>query len=86
MNPIPSNSSTKQERAAVKRFDALALYSSLDAERKRRGLTWTDVAWETGVSETTIRRCKSGGRMEVDGVLALTGGLGKPVEAFVREA
>jgi len=68
------------------RFDAKALYSGLDARRDERGLTWKEVAAEIGVAETTIRRTKDGGRMEVDGMLAMVHWLGVPVETFVRRS
>jgi transcriptional regulator with XRE-family HTH domain len=70
----------------VRRLDTAALYEALNSQRIARGLTWGDVATEIGVSESTIRRARTGGRMEVDGVLAMVGWLGQPVEAFVREA
>ena len=69
----------------MRRFDPTALYAALDAERKFRGVSWKQIAAETGVSDSTISRTKRGGRMEVDGVLALVGWLGVPVESFTRE-
>jgi transcriptional regulator with XRE-family HTH domain len=68
------------------RFDPKALHAALDAKRQVRGLTWTQVAAETGVSAATITRTKSGGRLEVDGMLAMVRWLGVPVETFVRES
>jgi transcriptional regulator with XRE-family HTH domain len=68
----------------VLRFDAAALYAALDRRRIARGLTWPQVAAETGVSAATIKRTKEGGRMEVDGMLALVDWLGVTVETFVR--
>ncbi len=69
----------------MRRFDPKALYPALEAERERRGVTWKQVAAETGVSVSTITGTQKGGRMEVDGVLALVGWLGVPVETFTRE-
>jgi len=68
------------------RFDARALYAELDAQRGARGMTWTQVAAETGVSAATLTRTRSGGRLEVDGMLAMVQWLGVPVETFVRES
>jgi transcriptional regulator with XRE-family HTH domain len=68
------------------RFDAKALYAALDAQRQARGLTWIQVAAETGVSAATITRTRSGGRLEVDGMLAMVRWLGVSVETFVRES
>ena len=39
-----------------------------------------------GVAAATLRRTKQGGRLEVDGMLAMVGWLQQPVERFVREA
>lgn len=70
----------------MKRFDARALYAALDAQRLARSLSWRQVAAETGVSVATITRTRTGGRMEVDGMLALVAWLDAPVERFVRES
>ena len=70
--------------AGVKRFDACALYAALDAQRQARGMSWQQVASEIGVSASTLTRTKQGGRMEVDGMLAMVGWLGRPAESFVR--
>lgn len=67
----------------MRRFDAAALYDALDAERSRRGTTWAQVAREMGVSASTVTRTRLGGRMEVDGMLAMVGWLGVSVETFV---
>jgi transcriptional regulator with XRE-family HTH domain len=69
----------------VKRFDSKALYAELDAERERRNLSWREVALEIGVSVSTITRTQNGGRMEVDGMLAMVAWLNLPVETFVGE-
>jgi transcriptional regulator with XRE-family HTH domain len=69
----------------VRRFDPKALYQALDEQRVARGLSWQDVAAATEVSVATITRTKNGGRMEVDGMLAMVHWLGVPVETFVRE-
>jgi len=67
----------------MRRFDAKALYQALDEQRRSRGLNWSQVANEIGVSKGTISRTKGGGRMEVDGMLAMVAWLGVPVERFV---
>lgn len=69
---------------AMRRFDPPALYAALDDERERRGLTWSDVAAETGVVRATIDRLRQHGRFEVDGVLALAQWLGRGLESFTR--
>ena len=69
----------------TRRFDAQALYDALDRERQSRGLTWAQVADQTGVAVATLKRTREGGRLEVDGMLAMVGWLGRRVEDFVRE-
>ena len=69
----------------TRRFDASALFAAMDRQRAARGLTWDQVGREIGVSAATIRRTQRGGRMEVDGMLAMVGWLGVPVETFVRD-
>ena len=44
------------------------------------------MAAEMGLSATTVARTRTGGRMEVDGMLAMVRWLGVPVETFVRES
>jgi transcriptional regulator with XRE-family HTH domain len=69
----------------MRRFDAKALFRALDEKRKQRELSWNEVAVEIGVSASTITRTQNGGRMEVDGMLAMVAWLGVPVEGFVIE-
>jgi DNA-binding phage protein len=66
------------------RFDAQALYAALDAQRCERGMSWRQVALEAGVSASTLTRTKQGGRLEVDGMLAMVRWLGRTVESFTR--
>ena len=69
----------------TRRFDAASLFAALDQRRSARAMTWEQVAREIGVSASTIKRTQAGGRMEVDGMLAMVGWLGVPVETVVRE-
>ena len=66
------------------RFDARALYAALDSQRCLRGMSWRQVALEVGVSTSTLTRTKQGGRLEVDGMLAMVRWLGRTVESFTR--
>ena len=68
----------------VVRFDAAAHYTALDAQRRSRRMSWQQVASEIGVSASTLTRTKRGGRMEVDGMLAMVGWLGRTAESFTR--
>jgi transcriptional regulator with XRE-family HTH domain len=74
-----------EQRVTMRRLDSRSLFAALDQQRTVRGLTWNALARETGVSVTTIKRIERGQRMEVDGLLALVGWLGVPVETFVRD-
>jgi hypothetical protein len=69
----------------MRRFNSTALYDALEAERQRRGLSWSALSREIGVAASTMQRLKRGGRMEVDGMLAMVGWLGRSVEDFVHE-
>ena len=64
------------------RFNAVALYQALDAQRCARSMSWAQVANEIGVSVSTLTHTKRGGRMEVDGVLAMVRWLNRTVESF----
>jgi transcriptional regulator with XRE-family HTH domain len=69
----------------MKRFDSKALHKALDEQRQRRDLSWAEVSKEIGVSASTLRRTNQGGRMEVDGMLAMVYWLNEKVETFVVE-
>lgn len=69
----------------MRRFDTKALYAALETERLARGLSWQQVAEAIGVSASTMTRTRAGGRLEVDGMLAMVTWLGLPVEYFVRD-
>lgn len=68
------------------RFDTRALYAALDAERQARGVTWAQVSRETGVSVSGLTNTRKGGRLEVDGMLAMVEWLGRTVESFTWRA
>jgi len=67
------------------RFDTVALHTAMDAQRRARELSWQQVSAEIGVSASTMTRMKDGGRLEVDGMLAMVRWLGRTVESFARE-
>ncbi|MBC8290957.1 MAG: hypothetical protein H8E37_11645 [Planctomycetes bacterium] len=69
----------------MRRFDAKALHQALDEQRMRRDMSWAEVSKEIGVSASTLRRTRDGGRMEVDGMIAMVYWLGEKVETFIRE-
>ena len=68
------------------RFDPQALYAALDNQRQARAMSWRQVASEIGVSASTLTRTRQGGRMEVDGMLAMVRWLGRSAESFTRKA
>ncbi len=68
------------------RFDTRALYAALDAQRRQREMSWQQVAQETGVAASTMMRTRLGGRLEVDGMLAMVRWLGRTVESFTQGA
>lgn len=66
------------------RLDVAALHAALDRERRSRGLSWRDVAGETGVSAATLSRLAQGKRPDVDGFAALVAWLGLSADEFLR--
>lgn len=66
------------------RFDSRALFAALEAQRVQRGLSWQELSREIGVSVSTMKRLANGGRLEVDGMLAMVTWLGRTVESFLR--
>jgi len=69
---------------SVLRFDTRKLYEALDAERKTRGLTWPQVAADTGVPASHMRGLSNGGRTGFPGVMRLTRWLRRTASDFVR--
>lgn len=66
------------------RFDRPALYAALDAQRRARGISWQQIARETGVAASTIVATQREGPMETDGMLAMVRWLGCIPEKFIR--
>ena len=64
------------------RFNPRALYRAMDAQRVARGMSWTEVGRELGIAASTLTRTRLGGRMEVDGMLAMVRWVGRSVESF----
>ena len=64
-------------------FDSVALFEALDRERRRRGMSWTQVGAEVGVAPSTLTRTKQGRRMEADGMRAMVRWLGRAPEDFI---
>jgi hypothetical protein len=64
------------------RFDAASLYQAMDAQRRSRGMSWAQVGAELGIAPSTLTRTRLGGRIEVDGMLAMVRWVGRSVESF----
>ena len=65
-------------------FDVQAFHAALDSQRLALGMTWKDVAEESGVSASTLTRMSQGKRPDVDGLAALAKWSGLVVESFIR--
>lgn len=63
-------------------FNPPALFTTLDAERVRRGLSWIAIEREIGVSSGTMKRLQTHDVFELDGILFLTQWLGRAIEDF----
>jgi len=74
------------DRQEVLRFDTRKLYDALDKRRKARGLTWQQVALETGVPVSHARGLARGGHTGFPGVVSLTLWLNQPVAEFVKKS
>ena len=69
----------------ILRFDTRALHADLDAERRRQGKTWKQVASElAGFSESMLTNLASGPLIGFPRVMALTQWLEHPAARYVR--
>jgi hypothetical protein len=65
------------------KFDPQSLYDAVDAQRRERGMTWTDLTKELRVSTSTIKSMtKRKWGIELDGVIGLARWVGRTVESF----
>jgi hypothetical protein len=70
----------------ILRFDTSALHAALDAERRRRGLTWKQAAAELpGFSESMLTNLATGPLIGFPRVMLLTQWVGQPAVHFVRD-
>lgn len=65
-------------------FDVASFVAALDRERKRRQLTWANVAKEATVSPSTLTRCRQGKRPDVDSMAKLVTWAGVRADDFIR--
>lgn len=69
----------------VLRFDTRAIYAALDAQRARKGLTWTEVAQRIGgLKPASLTRLSKGGRTSFPQVMRIVAWLGRPALTFTR--
>jgi transcriptional regulator with XRE-family HTH domain len=87
----PTRSPTQEERLPeagqdrILRFDTRAIYDALDLERRRRGLTWQQVANELpGFTANMLTNLASGPLIGFPRVITITQWLGRPAATFVR--
>ncbi|SRR5258708_40314890 len=68
------------------RFNVSAFYSALDAVREARGLSWKQVAAESGVNASTLTRIGQGKKPDVDGLSSLLVWSHLKAEMFIADS
>jgi transcriptional regulator with XRE-family HTH domain len=66
-------------------FDAEAFYAVLNSQREARGMTWKDVAAESGVHASTLTRMGQGKSPDANGLAALLTWAGLQADSFIRK-
>src|SRR5262245_10205683 len=64
-------------------FDAEGFFAALDDQRDSKGLTWKQVAGESGVSASTLTRMAQGRRPDIDSLAALAKWSGLSTDEFI---
>ena len=66
--------------------DPVALHAALDAERARRGTTWTAIARELGpgITPASLTRLAGGGRLSIQHLAAASAWLEQPARDFTH--
>jgi transcriptional regulator with XRE-family HTH domain len=67
-------------------LDVPALYAALDRQRAAAGLSWRQVASETGVSPSTYSRMVYGKHPDADALCSIIVWLGLSLRQFVQSA
>jgi transcriptional regulator with XRE-family HTH domain len=67
-------------------FDAEGFFAALDDRRESRGVTWKQVAEESGVSASTLTRMAQGKRPDVDSLAALLKWSGLSADDYIVDA
>ena len=69
----------------ILRWDTKALHSALNSQRKARGMTWKEVAWQVGgCTPGMLTNLAKGGRIGLPGVMRIVRWPGQPAAAFTR--
>lgn len=67
-------------------FDLSAFYAAIDGQRVALGLSWKEVAEQSGVSASTLSRMAQGRRPDVDGLALLIAWSGLDPSSFLPSA
>ena len=67
-------------------FDMGSFHAALDGQRAAKGLTWKDVAEQSGVSQSTLTRISQGRHPDVDGLALLLAWSGLDAAQFLPGA
>ena len=67
-------------------FDHGAFSAALNATRLSRQMNWKQVAFESGVSASTLTRMSQGKRPDVDGLAALVKWSGLSADSFIGQS
>ena len=72
--------------AVMGTFNAPGFFSALDSVRTERGMSWRQVAGESGISQSTLTRLGQGKRPDVDSLARLADWSKLSVDAFIVRA
>lgn len=80
----PQRTRNREDKEKYADFEGDAFMTALDSTRAARGMTWKDVAGESGVSASTLTRMAQGKHPDVDGLAALLAWSGLDAGKFLR--
>lgn len=69
-------------RSGKQQLDVAALYAALDLVRSHTGLSWRDLAQQTGLSASMFSRLAEGRRPDADALCTLVAWLKVPLSRF----
>jgi hypothetical protein len=83
--PAPGEALPEVGSSQILRFDTAAIHAALDAKRRERGMTWSEVAEELpGFTPSMLTNLATGPLIGFPRVMALTQWLGRPASDFIR--